>query len=85
MMLNDGNVTFVECTACTGQNFNDIVLKTLQKNGYALDSLCSKGWQQKPIFLQSFEFGNLKYIRDNLARNVPLVFLLNTVSSEDGR
>ncbi|KAG2435711.1 hypothetical protein HXX76_006909 [Chlamydomonas incerta] len=53
---------------------SDIVLNVLKKHGYK-GPINSKAWSKQPVFIQSFEVGNLKYLSRKTC--IPLVQLLS--------
>eukprot|EP01023_Acetabularia_acetabulum_P045916 TRINITY_DN4682_c1_g1_i1.p1 TRINITY_DN4682_c1_g1~~TRINITY_DN4682_c1_g1_i1.p1 ORF type:complete len:543 (-),score=61.04 TRINITY_DN4682_c1_g1_i1:495-2123(-) len=56
-----------------GTTISDIVLDVLTKYGYKGD-MQSLSWRENPVFIQSFEVGNLKYLSN--ITEIPLVLLL---------
>lgn len=66
-----------------GTTVSDILLDILWRNGYASDALCTPGWVRRPVYIQSFEYGNLRYIHGKSL--APLVLLIDEYMPEDGR
>ncbi|GMH40885.1 hypothetical protein BSKO_08789 [Bryopsis sp. KO-2023] len=56
-----------------GKGMSDIVLEVLLQKGYGGD-INSENWAKQPVFIQSFEVGNLKYLSGKT--DMPLVQLM---------
>lgn len=77
----------------TDANFNDIFLKLMKSKGWAQNSLCSQGWKRRPLWIQSFEYNNLYYMRNEAPRELrtvaPTIYLIdgpnNPVDTDDAR